>query len=237
MNRSEQINELATALAKVKFGPIKRDKTVQVKMQAGGTYAFSYAPLETIMSAIRTPLSDEGITLSQSVVDQDGKQYVETLMMHTSGQWRSCLVPILISSGGAQQFGSAVTYARRYGVTLITCTVADEDDDGNIAEGNTVTTKKGPLSAKINPRDGAMDSMPHAEQTRIIDMATEVLDAWKVRNVNSALSIYQGHKAKLDAVGQIALWDQFDSELRTALKRRAKEVDSARKEEMVGGQA
>jgi hypothetical protein len=138
MQTSEQIDQLATALAKAQgeFGPIKRDKTVTVTMRTGGRYTFSYAPLESILHAVMPALNKNGISLSQAVLQDGEREFVETTLLHASGQSRSNRTRIHVKEDGPQAYGSALTYGRRYGVTLILGISADDDDDANAAEGN-----------------------------------------------------------------------------------------------------
>lgn len=135
---------LALALAKAQgeFGPVVRDKTVSVTMRSGGKYTFSYAPLESILHAVKPALSKNGLSLTQAMVVHHGKDYVETTLRHSSGQSISNRIPLFVKEEGPQAYGSALTYARRYGVTLLLCVSADDDDDGNAAEGHTTQTTK-----------------------------------------------------------------------------------------------
>lgn len=140
MQKSENIRELAAALAKAQaaFLPICRDKTVKVKTRTGGEYKFSYAPLESIMAAIKQGLADNGLCILQSIVSVDKSDYIETTVLHASGESIANMTPVLVMENGPQAYGSAVTYARRYGVTTLLCLVADDDDDANGAEGNSM---------------------------------------------------------------------------------------------------
>lgn len=135
-------SKLSDALAKAQgeFAQVTRDKTVTVTMKSGGKYTFSYAPLESILHAVAPALSKHGLALTQAMVVIDGKDYVETTLRHSSGQSISNRIPLFVRDDGPQAYGSALTYARRYGVTLLLCISADDDDDGNAAEGNQATT-------------------------------------------------------------------------------------------------
>jgi len=135
-------SKLDEALAKAQgeFAQVIRDKTVTVMMKSGGRYTFSYAPLESILHAVVPALSKNGLALTQAMVVVDGKDYVETTLRHLSGQSISNRIPLFVRDDGPQAYGSALTYARRYGVTLLLCISADDDDDGNAAEGNQATT-------------------------------------------------------------------------------------------------
>lgn len=127
----------ALASAQGEFEQIRRDKSVKVQMKAGGSYSFSYAPLESILRAVTPALSKNGLALTQATKClETGKEFVETTLRHGSGEVLTNLIPIFVKDDGPQAYGSALTYARRYGVTLLLCISADDDDDGNAAEGN-----------------------------------------------------------------------------------------------------
>lgn len=138
------LSKIATALAKAQgeFEPITRDKTVTVVMKTGGRYTFSYAPLESILHAVTPALSANGLALTQALVFRNDKEYVETTLRHTSGEILQNYIPLFIKEDGPQAYGSALTYARRYGVTLLLCVAADNDEDGNGAEGNDATPEE-----------------------------------------------------------------------------------------------
>ena len=134
---TEPAKNLPAALARgqAAFKPIGRDKTVTVRTKAGGTYSFSYAPLEAILRAVQPALSKEGLALTQEVVAKESKQYLKTTI-YLGSESLSNSVEILVGDSGPQAYGSALTYARRYGITLLLCVCADDDDDANAAEGN-----------------------------------------------------------------------------------------------------
>lgn len=149
MQHSEEFSQVATALAAAQgeFPTIPRDRLVTVQLrdkQTGapkGSYTFRYAPLETILDKVRKPLAANGLALVQAIVleDDGGGKAVEVLrttLVHSSGEWFACDVPIFQGTGDnkSQAYASGVTYSRRYGVTLLLCVAADEDDDGNGGE-------------------------------------------------------------------------------------------------------
>lgn len=224
--KSESIKELASALAKVKFGEIGKSKSVKVQTRTGGSYSFQYAPMEVIMGAIRGPLAKEGLSLTQSV-DGTVRLVVETTLIHASGEWLRSYSPVVIPekrdaegnvvSTTAQEMGSAISYARRYGVTLACCLVADEDDDANIADGNEVTEKKTAFAAPHKPADGAFDSLPVDMQTYINDAATEIGHICFKKDFKGAYERVE--ELGLDNEGKIALWSLLPSEARTGLTK------------------
>lgn len=130
MNKSESINELATALAKAQ-GEIKG----ALKDQANPFFKSKYADLSSVVEAIREPLSKNGLSYVQLTEPSDKEEVrVQTIILHSSGQWIGSTLALPVSKSDAQGFGSALTYARRYGLSAAVG-VAPEDDDGNAAVG------------------------------------------------------------------------------------------------------
>jgi len=142
MNHSEQINDIAAALsgAQGMFTNPQKNREVDVKMTAGGKYTFTYATLDAIMDMIRPALAANGLAVIHSLDKDDQGTVCETRLLHSSGQWISTWVPVLVGeSANAQGWGGAITYARRYGLCSLLAIVADEDDDANAACGNQAT--------------------------------------------------------------------------------------------------
>jgi hypothetical protein len=142
--QSQKIDLLATALAKAQGAIVAppRSRTVKVVPRTGGPgYSFKYATLSDIIDAVQKPLSENGIARLQLVShEKDGGFYkLTTYLMHSSGQYIACEVPIIAEGHSNQQFGSALTYMKRYTLSAMVGIAADEDDDGNAADGNEVT--------------------------------------------------------------------------------------------------
>ncbi len=144
MNKSEQINELAAALA------LAQGQTEGAKKDSDNPFFKSkYADLASVVDAIRGPFAEHGLAYVQLPIPAEGDWVkVETVLLHSSGQWISNIVDVPVSKGDAQGYGSALTYARRYGLSAI-CGVAPEDDDGNAA-------------AKAKPRATEQEMTPRA---------------------------------------------------------------------------
>lgn len=159
------MGSLAGALAKAQaqFPSIPRDREVTVQMKTGGSYKFKYAPLDTILSAVRKPLSDNGLAITQLL---DGTDLV-TVLLHESGGTLEGRWPIPHNNGDTvQNLGSAITYLRRYALQAILGIASEEDDDGNAASGNHATpTARQPRAAAPAqpPRPVAVPSAPQAD--------------------------------------------------------------------------
>ena len=92
-----------------------------------------YADLASVCDACMPALSKHGIAVLQPAFDDESGRYVKTILVHGgSGETVECRVPLIVSKNDMQGYGSAVTYARRYGLMGM-AGIAPEDDDGNAA--------------------------------------------------------------------------------------------------------
>lgn len=91
-----------------------------------------YANLESFLEAIRPSLEANGLMIQQSweVGAEKGIIYLNTEVMHVSGQSVQVTSPFPINKPDAHGVGSAITYARRYAIACI-FGIAQADDDGN----------------------------------------------------------------------------------------------------------
>jgi hypothetical protein len=117
--KSEQINELAKALS-IAQGAMNGAK----KESANPFFKSKYADLGSVWDAIRKPLSDNGLSVVQTV---DGDKLL-TILMHASGQWIDSTYPITAKDNSPQAIGSALTYARRYALAAMVGVYQTDDD-------------------------------------------------------------------------------------------------------------
>lgn len=130
----------ALAAATGEFGPIGKDRTVQVRSDKG-SYTFAYATLGEIVDATRPALSRHGLVCVQMLAQAGQRTVLVTRLLHESGEWMEGAAPVQPVGNGPQALGSAITYMRRYAYTALLGVVADEDDDGNAGQGNKAETR------------------------------------------------------------------------------------------------
>ena len=124
MNMSPDISEIAPAFLKAQAEMGSAEKN-----QINPFYKSKYADLSSIIDACKSALNNNAIMVLQPI---DGMT-VETILIHSSGQWFSSSTPIVAKAlNDPQALGSAITYACRYALQSI-CTIPREDDDGNQA--------------------------------------------------------------------------------------------------------
>ncbi len=108
--QSPQINELITALvaAKKEFKPLKAT--------AKGNYG-EYASSDDIKEATEDALGNHGLVFVQNRVYLCERVFLQTRLLHNSGQWIAAYFPLDIPENVRsidQAYGSATTYQRRY---------------------------------------------------------------------------------------------------------------------------
>jgi hypothetical protein len=222
MSKSESISNLAAALVKAQseFPAIPRNKQVTVTGQKG-SYKFYYAPFEDILRAVRPALNSNGLGFTQSAAGDR----LCTIILHQSGEWMLHEVGIVNPQGTAQSYGSALTYSRRYGFCTAFGIQADDDDDANAADGNTVTQQEHKPKDERNPltamKEDAFAALPlhRRESIRRIQTDLESLLSEGGRD-REAAQIAEA----LSMEEQLALSSLMGSKERAALKKAIREL-------------
>lgn len=106
-----------------------------------------YADLNSVREACTSILNEHGIVILQPMITIDGNEYVQTILLHESGEKIESFTKILCKSpNDPQAYGSGVTYARRYGLQSLV-SLGAEDDDGN----NATKEPKAPTTQPVKP--------------------------------------------------------------------------------------
>ena len=140
MNHSENINEIAKALALC-----QGEMSFASKDSLNPHFKSRYADLSAVWDAIREPLSKHGLSVTQIVDIADGKPILISMLMHASGQWIKSVIPVINANNTSQGQGSGLTYARRYALAALVGCVQDDDD------GQESMPKNGNKSKKEEP--------------------------------------------------------------------------------------
>lgn len=139
--QSESIGQLITALVEA-----QKKITNPKKGSKNPFFSSTYADLAACADVCRAPLADNGLTILAFPSAYGSNVSVETMLVHTSGEWISATLTAearkekkgegSIPDNGAQSIAATVTYLRRAGLSsLVFLTPENEDDDGNRAEG------------------------------------------------------------------------------------------------------
>lgn len=114
--------------ARASFPPIDLDGSVNYATTRG-VKAFKYATLPNIVNKITPILLENDIYFSQ-LIQSDG---VRLMIYNTTGDIIETVTPIIFSSGSPQDWGSAISYTKRYQLSAALGLVTEEDDDGQKA--------------------------------------------------------------------------------------------------------
>lgn len=160
MKTSDSIGKFAEAFAAAQreFTHPSKNRTVKVKTKAGPEYTFDYATFDEILRCTVPHLGKAGISFTQCVDNNGTGDVVTTRLMHASGEWIESETPIFISGEGAQAFGSGITYSKRYALSAMLGVAAEEDDDGNAADGNRAKYQDRRPAATQPPKQPPTDS-------------------------------------------------------------------------------
>lgn len=143
--------EICGALAEVsgKLEDPEKGRKAKVKgKQSGVEFEYRFASLGDALPAIRATLSESGCALVQGVDMSEKGLGLITEIVHRSGQWVRTYTPMKYPDD-PQALGSAITYARRYGLwSILGIASVDEDDDGAEA-------KNAPNEAQVKARKEA----------------------------------------------------------------------------------
>lgn len=156
MKSSELIDKIAPALLKA-----QTNIGAATKGAKNPFFGSKFADLGAVMEACKEHLNDQCICVLQPVGHDEHGQYVETVLLHTSGQFisdrmrieppRKMVMPNQKKDENFEPFlapdpqaqGSAITYARRYALQSMLFIPAEDDD-----------------------AEGAMNRGGHSQQTR-----------------------------------------------------------------------
>lgn len=128
MKSSETLVKLGPALVKA-----QRAMSIAKKDSANPFFKSKYADLNAIREAVLPALNENGISVLQITTPIDGRPFVRTTLLHESGEFICSDTEILaVKANDPQALGSAISYARRYGLQAMLC-VGAEDDDGESA--------------------------------------------------------------------------------------------------------
>ncbi len=101
------------------------------KNSANPHFKSKYADLGAVIDAIR-PIAEHGIWFRQVDLEREGGAAVETYYIGNGEEISAGVTFVPADRGNAQGYGSAKTYARRYGL-MNAFGLSSEDDDGNAA--------------------------------------------------------------------------------------------------------
>lgn len=129
-----------------------------------------YAPLESILPAIKKPLADAGLVFVQTPT---GICKLKTTIIDVeSGEFIEGEFEMTPTKNDPQGQGSTITYMRRYSLVAMLGLNCDDDDDANTA--SQAPKAKKPVEVKMTPQEALKNAKSAIEESNNIETLNKV---------------------------------------------------------------
>jgi hypothetical protein len=202
MNTSEQINDIAAAMAKAQA-------TIQnpAKDKVNPHFRSKYADLAAGLDCIRPALSANNIAIFQATDVVDDGVILRTRLVHSSGQWVESAYPVS-KFAKHQEMGAALTYAKRQALFSLVGVCGDEDDDGNAAQKIDTRTPPPAAPAAIQITQASSEKLLGVMQdTLALCDSVDSVRAWGKANGAARNNLLPEHQEKIGAAYRERLAD------------------------------
>lgn len=133
MKRSDNIELLAAALVAA-----QSEMGNAIKDSKNPFFKSKYADINSIREAAIPVLAKHKLAIFQPPEHVEGKNFIETMVIHESGQYITSLNEVIVGKqNDPQSYLAAQTYTRR-GALQAVLNMGSEDDDGNSISGKFV---------------------------------------------------------------------------------------------------
>lgn len=187
---------IAAALAKAQteMGPALKDSV-------NPAFKSKYADLASVMAACMPALNKHGIAVIQPTGEDETGRFVKTVFIHDSGETLECRVPLIVGKNDMQGYGSAVTYARRYGLMSM-AGIAPDDDDGNAAAKAAPPKHSSTEGLRDAWRDSVLDNLPEDATPRMKAeaFALAIIKDFAVKSLSTLDARWTRHQAIIDSL-------------------------------------
>lgn len=185
-----ELKEMPKALVKMQKelqNPIK-NKQVSMSLKSGRKVSYGYVELDELLDLTREVIASNDFSVIQSPYDCEDKFGIETMLVHSSGEYiKGKFAKKINGNETAQDLGGVITYFRRYHLLSI-LNLAQEDDDAMQASGKKLVSNT------------ASDKQKKFLHTLIIEKNIELTDKLisSLRTINSkqcseAIQALQSH--------------------------------------------
>jgi hypothetical protein len=149
-----EFKELPTKLCELQNELTNPSKSTQA-------YNYKYATLDAILNDCKSIIADHGFSVIQLPFN-DGELFgVETMLLHTSGEYIKARFGSKPKNQDAQTIGSLITYYRRYTILALFNLAPEEDDDG----------------AKASSRKPSVTLATQQQRQRVIELMGSTFDS------------------------------------------------------------
>jgi hypothetical protein len=181
MRHSDTLTELGAALA-----------AAQAEVQnppldgVNPHYRSKYTTLATMLDTVKPVFAKHGLALVQFPITEDGRVGIETVVLHSSGEWIA-ETALIGAADDPQKAGSILTYARRYGVAAVAGIQGEEDTDAEGAMPRQTAPRQTAQPAQTSSVKEASDKQRKmlfavASKAQMMDVVEPVVHAIKAEN-------------------------------------------------------
>lgn len=171
----EQHNHTGTIVPNFLFQSLRlaQEEISNPKKDTKG-HNYEYAKLDQVLAIIKPILSKHGLGIMQTPHGkiEDGCLTLKTVIFHESGQHlvESFQIPIPQGRNITQDFGSCLSYARRYSI-LSLFSLAQEDNDGQGTQ---------PIAPSNKPSPNAKKKAPSASHAKLMEDADKRIEKLEI---------------------------------------------------------
>ena len=177
--------------------PIKNAKNQHLKN--------TYADLGAVLECIEQPLRDNGLVVTRAVSEA---LHLEIRVWHKeSMQWAGMDMPLVMEKNTGHGYGSAITYASRYGLKAL-FGMHDVDDDGNSASGY---DRRQTATAPASNGNGGPPPFRHLDDAEAAILTAATTD--ELEGVGRRIAA--SHKLSKDRDTLVSIYEERKHELET----------------------
>jgi len=180
--------------------------------QTNPHFKSKFASLKSVIDAVKPALNANGIAFLQEAVQIDGVTHIETVFYGYNDMLRTGPVPVVADKQNAQGFGSGMTYAKRYSLSMALGIAADEDDDGNAAAKHSTGRKPQSVTKTVLQEEGI--KVDEGKRTSYISLLTEATSAEDHAGMKELLD-----ELRQDSDMKLAVWAELPSNIRSAIRK------------------
>ena len=176
MRTSDSIAKLAAALSKA-----QGEMEDAAKDRENPHFKSKYADLAAVRKVTRPVLAKYGLSVVQLPMPTETGVVLQTRLVHDSGEFIEGELPLVTQGIGMQGVVSAVTYARRTMLQSVLGIAADDDDDGEAAQGRDKPAAKGSRDRAPRAASTPTSTPTPAGQGRAVSSADVISDSQRRR--------------------------------------------------------
>ncbi len=166
-----------------------------------------YTPLDVVIDHVKPIMLKYGLAVIQTPCSSEEGVGVQTMLVHTSGQYILAEPYMLkLSKQDAQAGGSAITYARRYAYLSVLGLAPDTDDDGNAASEVSKSSKQDfDIAVYVAEKNAEIKKEFGINNTALKEVVDEMKAAGKFANKPSTQMTKSEYDSGMKAVREALL--------------------------------